>query len=87
MTNAEELAEIFLREIWRLHGLPKKTISDRGTTFNSHFLRALYSKLGIEPAFSMAYHPETNSLAKRTNQWLEGFLRSFCNYKQNDWSK
>lgn len=86
-TNAEELAEIFIREVWKHHGLPKKTISDRGSTFNSHFLRALYKKLDIEPGFSTAYHPETDGLAERTNQWLEGFLRSFCNYQQDDWAK
>ena len=86
-TNAEELAEIFIREVWKHHGLPKKTISDRGSTFNSNFLRALYQKLKIEPSFSTAYHPETNGLAERTNQWLEGYLRSFCNYQQDDWAK
>ena len=86
-TNAEELAEIFVRDIWKHHGLPKKTISDRGSTFNSHFLKALYQKLNIDPAFSTAYHPETDGLAERTNQWLEGFLRSFCNYQQDDWAK
>ena len=40
--TAEELAEIFLLNIWKLHGTPKRTISDRGTTFNSKFLKALY---------------------------------------------
>jgi hypothetical protein len=86
-TNAEELANIFIREVWKHHGLPKRTISDRGSTFNSHFLRALYKKLDIEPGFSTAYHPQTDGLAERTNQWLEGFLRSFCNYQQDDWAK
>ena len=86
-TNAEQLAGIFIREIWKHHGLPKRTISDRGSTFNSHFLRALYKKLDIEPGFSTAYHPETDGLAERTNQWLEGFLRSLCNYQQDDWAK
>src|SRR5881394_4664334 len=86
-TNAEELAEIFIREIWKLHGFPKTTVSDRGSTFNSQFLRALYEKLKIEPRFSTAYHPETNGLAERTNQWVEGFLRTFCNYRQDDWAK
>lgn len=86
-TNAEELAEIFIREVWKHHGLPKRTISDRGSTFNSHFLRALYQKLDIDPTFSTAYHPQTNGLAERTNQWLEGYLRSFCNYQQDDWAK
>jgi transposase InsO family protein len=85
-TNAEQLAEIFIREVWKHHGLPKKAISDRGSTFNSHFLRALYQRLNIEPAYSTAYHPETDGLAERTNQWLEGFLRSFCNYSQDDWA-
>ncbi|QRV98516.1 Retrotransposable element Tf2 protein [Ceratobasidium sp. AG-Ba] len=37
-TNAEQLAETFIREVWKLHGLPKTTVSDRGPTFNSQFL-------------------------------------------------
>ncbi|QRV80898.1 Retrotransposable element Tf2 protein [Ceratobasidium sp. AG-Ba] len=86
-TNAEELAEIFIREIWKLHGTPKTTVSDRGPTFNSQFLRALYKGLKIEPRFSTAYHPETDGISERTNQWVEGFLRTFCNYRQDDWTK
>ncbi|QRV77894.1 Retrotransposable element Tf2 protein [Ceratobasidium sp. AG-Ba] len=86
-TNAEELAEIFIREVWKLHGTPKTTVSDRGPTFNSQFLRALYKGLKIEPRFSTAYHPETDGISERTNQWVEGFLRTFCNYRQDDWTK
>ncbi|QRW04573.1 Retrotransposable element Tf2 protein [Ceratobasidium sp. AG-Ba] len=84
-TNAEGVADLFIKEIWKLHGLPKTTVSDRGPTFNSQFLRALYAKLGINPKFSTAFHPETDGITERTNQWLEGFLRSFCNYRQDDW--
>ncbi|QRW11207.1 Retrotransposable element Tf2 protein [Ceratobasidium sp. AG-Ba] len=84
-TNAEGVADLFIKEVWKLHGLPKTTVSDRGPTFNSQFLKALYAKLGINPKFSTAFHPETDGITERTNQWLEGFLRSFCNYKQDDW--
>ncbi|QRV73869.1 Retrotransposable element Tf2 protein [Ceratobasidium sp. AG-Ba] len=84
-TNAEGVADLFIREVWKLHGLPKTTVSDRGPTFNSQFLKALYAKLGINPKFSTAFHPETDGITERTNQWLEGFLRSFCNYRQDDW--
>ncbi|QRV96805.1 Retrotransposable element Tf2 protein [Ceratobasidium sp. AG-Ba] len=84
-TNAEGVADLFIQEVWKLHGLPKTTVSDRGPTFNSQFLRALYAKLGIEPKFSTAFHPETDGITEQTNQWLEGFLRSFCNYRQDDW--
>ncbi|QRW03545.1 Retrotransposable element Tf2 protein [Ceratobasidium sp. AG-Ba] len=84
-TNAEGVADLFIKEVWKLHGLPKTTVSDRGATFNSQFLKALYTKLGINPKFSTAFHPETDGITERTNQWLEGFLRSFCNYRQDDW--
>ncbi|QRW01138.1 Retrotransposable element Tf2 protein [Ceratobasidium sp. AG-Ba] len=86
-TNAEELAEIFIREVWKLHGTPKTTVSDWGPTFNIQFLRALYKGLKIKPRFSTAYHPETDGISERTNQWVEGFLRTFCNYRQDDWTK
>ncbi|QRV85410.1 Retrotransposable element Tf2 protein [Ceratobasidium sp. AG-Ba] len=84
-TNAAGVANLFIKEVWKLHGLPKTTVSDRGPTFNSQFLKALYAKLGINPKFSTAFHPETDGITERTNQWLEGFLRSFCNYRQDDW--
>ncbi|QRW10167.1 Transposon Tf2-7 polyprotein [Ceratobasidium sp. AG-Ba] len=84
-TNAEGVADLFIKEVWKLHGLPKTTVSDRGPTFNSQFLKALYAKLSINPKFSTAFHPETDGITERTNQWLEGFLRSFCNYRQDDW--
>ncbi|QRV73872.1 Retrotransposable element Tf2 protein [Ceratobasidium sp. AG-Ba] len=84
-TNAEGVADLFIKEVWKLHGLPKTTVSDRGATFNSQFLKALYTKLGINPKFSTAFHPETDGITERTNQWLEGFLRSFCNHRQDDW--
>ncbi|QRW09553.1 Retrotransposable element Tf2 protein [Ceratobasidium sp. AG-Ba] len=75
-TNAEGVADLFIKEVWKLHGLPKTTVQ---------FLKALYAKLGINPKFSTAFHPETDGITERTNQWLEGFLRSFCNYRQDDW--
>ena len=34
---------------------------------------------------STAYHPQTNRKTERTNQVLEGYLRNFVNYDQNDW--
>jgi len=34
---------------------------------------------------STAYHPQTDGQTQRTNQTLEGYLRSFVNYDQDDW--
>ena len=85
--GAKEIAEIFLRDVWKLHGTPEKTVSDRGTVFNNKFLRHLYKRLGIKPLFSSAYHPETDGQTERVNQTVEHFLRSYVSHKQDDWVK
>ncbi|QRV84572.1 Retrotransposable element Tf2 protein [Ceratobasidium sp. AG-Ba] len=56
-TNSEGVADLFIKDIWKLCGLPKTTVSDRGPTFDSQFLKALYAKLGIDPKCSTAFHP------------------------------
>jgi len=53
----KELALIFVREVWRLHGLPKRVISDRDTVFISSFWSEVMRLLEVELAKSLAYHP------------------------------
>lgn len=85
--SAPELAELYVHNVWKLHGTPKSVISDRGTTFGSKFLRALYKRLGVEPKFSTAYHPQTDGQTERVNQWLEQYLRAYVSHRQTDWAK
>lgn len=85
--TAEQLADLFLAGVWKLHGMPKITTSDRGSAFTSKFLRALYNRLHIEPQFSTTYHLETDRQTERVNQWLEGYLQSFGNTHQNNWAQ
>ena len=51
---------MFIREIVRLHGVPKKIVSDMDANFTSKFWKELFAGLGIELAFSMTYHLQTN---------------------------
>lgn len=78
--DAPEVARLFLNHVWLKHGLPTCTVSDRGTQFNSQFLRQLYELLGITPSFSTAYHPQTDGQTERINQELEVYLRAYVNY-------
>ena len=55
--KAVHIADIFLKEIFRLHGIPKAIISDRDTKFTRNFLRSLFSGLEMQLNFSTAYHP------------------------------
>ena len=72
--TAAGAAHLYLQNVWKLHGLPQKVISDRGPQFVAEFMRELYRLLSIELASSMAYHPQTDGQTERVNQELEQYL-------------
>jgi transposase InsO family protein len=85
--TAEGAARLFLREIWRLHGLPSSMFSDRGPQFIADFMRELHRLLGIDASFTTAYHPQADGQTERVNQELEQYLRLFANEAQDDWNE
>lgn len=85
--DAQGTAELFKDHVWKDHGLPLRTISDRGPQFNSEFLKELYRALNIEPRFSTAYHPQTDRQSERVNQFIEQYLRLYTSYQQDDWDR
>jgi len=74
--DAEEVARLFTKHVWKLHGLPKTIVSDRGPQFVSEFWSHLTRRLGIQSLLSTAYHPETDGQTERANSVLEQYLRS-----------
>ncbi|QRW22961.1 Retrotransposable element Tf2 protein [Rhizoctonia solani] len=85
--KAPELADLFLENVWKRHGMPEKTISDRGRVFNNKFLQALYKRLGIDPHYSSAYHPQSDGQTEQVNPSIEHFLRAYSGINQRDWTK
>jgi hypothetical protein len=85
--TAEGAADLYYRDVFRLHGIPKKVFSDCGPQFAARFMRALYKRLGIETGLTTAYHPEENGKVERKNQEVEQYLRLFCDKRQEDWAK
>jgi len=85
MVTAEGAAWLFLHQVWKLHGLPKYVVSDRGPQFVACFTKELYRLLGIKLAFSTAWHPQTDGQMERVNQELDQYLRLFINERQDDW--
>jgi transposase InsO family protein len=60
MYQAPDIARVFISEIVRLHGVPKKIISDRGSVFTGRFWTSFQEALGTQLNFSTVYHPETD---------------------------
>jgi len=83
--DARQFSELFMREIFRLHGLPKDIITDRGSIFTSDLWKETTKQLGIERRLSTAFHPQTDGQTERTNSTLEQYLRAYVNYQQHNW--
>ena len=85
--DTDGAADNFVREQFRLHGLPRKIISDRGPQFASRLFKAVLRGIGVEGALSTAYHPQTDGQSERWNQEIEAYLRMFCSRRRDDWVK
>jgi len=75
---------MFVKDIWRLHGLPESLVSDRDTRFTSKFWTSLMHPLQVKLNLSTAFHPGSDGQTERVNQRLEQHLRSYCSYQQDD---
>ena len=64
--SLRRIAELFIQEIVRLHGVPVSIVSDKDTRFTSRFWRSLQQALGIKLHFSTAFHPQTDGQSERT---------------------
>ena len=58
MYKSDAIANIFMKEIFRLHGFPKDIFSDRDTKFTYNFWKGLFEDLGTKMKFSITYHPQ-----------------------------
>ena len=84
-SSSTDITKLFIRNVWRYHGTPLRTISDRDPRFTSAFTKDLFEQLGIKPQFSTAYHPQTDGQTERVNPVIEQYLRLFTSYRQDDW--
>src|SRR5712672_3911380 len=85
--SGPKIAQLYFDNVYRWFGLPKKIISDRDPRFTSHFGKALAAKLGITQNLSTAFHPQTDGLSERKNQWIEQYLHLLTTAQQDDWDE
>lgn len=55
--KASQLAELFMRHIYRYHGLPKRITCDRDPKFTSKFWQEVFRLVETKFNMSTTYHP------------------------------
>ena len=55
--SLEQLANLYVKEIVRLHGVLSSIISDRDNRFTSTFWRSVQRAMGTKLKFSTTFHP------------------------------
>jgi transposase InsO family protein len=81
------IVEIYMREIYRLHGIPKAIVSDKYTKFTSNLWRGLFKGFGTNMNFSTTYHPQSDGQIERVNQVIEDMMRMYVMDKQSKWEE
>jgi len=74
------IAKIYRDEIWKLHGILRKILSDRGLQFTLKFMEELIKALETKRQLSIAYHSQIDSQTERINQEIGTFLQHYMNY-------
>ncbi|KAI3509028.1 hypothetical protein L1887_24051 [Cichorium endivia] len=83
--DAINVADLYYKEIVRLHGIPKTIVSDRDSKFLSYFWNTLWRKVGTKLLFSTSHHPQTDGQTEVTNRTLGTLLRGLVSKTQKDW--
>jgi hypothetical protein len=55
--TTEKLAQVFMNQLFKLHGMPQTIISNRDAIFISKFWTEVFKLQGVFLSFSTAYHP------------------------------
>lgn len=86
-TNAVQVAQLFFREIYCLHGLPLSIVSDRDSLFLSHFWCSLWKLLRTSLDMSSAYHPQSDGQTEVVNRSLGDLLWCLVGNNIKSWDK
>lgn len=69
--SASSVTDYFIKQVVRLHGIPKTVVSDRDKVFLSKFWKEIFTQSGTSLMMSAAYNPKTDGQTKIVNKTIE----------------
>ena len=79
------VAQPFMDQIFKLHGMPTSIMSDLDPILTSNFSQELFRLEGTQLQFSTSYHPQTDGQTEAINKCLETYLRCFTLKNKHIW--
>jgi hypothetical protein len=76
--TAAIVSQLFMDQVFKLHGMPHSIVSNRDLTFTINFWQELFKLQGTQLHLNTTYHPQTNGQIEVVNKCLETYLRCFA---------
>ncbi|GKE07481.1 ty3-gypsy retrotransposon protein [Tanacetum coccineum] len=83
--TARQVAQAFIDNVYKLHGLPNTIVSDRDKIFISHFWQSLFKVMKVQLNLSTAYHSQIDGQTEVVNKCVECFMRCMTGEKPKEW--
>ncbi|GKV24163.1 hypothetical protein SLEP1_g33810 [Rubroshorea leprosula] len=81
------VAQAYMDNVFKLHGLPQAIVSDKDPICLSNFWQELSTLQGVELQCSSAYHPQTDGQTEVVNRCLENYLRCMTGDHPTEYNK
>lgn len=85
--DTQDVVQIFMENVYRLHGMPLVIVFDRDKIFTSDLFQNVFKSMGTTLRFSTSYHPQFDGQTERVNQCVEAYLRCMVFQEPRDWHK
>ncbi|MCO5581212.1 hypothetical protein L7F22_035090 [Adiantum nelumboides] len=87
--KAPHMAQLFISQIFKYHGMPTSIVSDQDLRMTSNFWKGLFQNLGTKLNFSSAYHPQTDGQSEISNSIVLDLLKAYVIEidQRNQWKK
>jgi hypothetical protein len=82
---ANTVAQLFIDNIFRLHGQPVAILTNRDRIFTSQLWQGIFKSMKISLQYTTAYHPQTDGQSEMVNQCLENYLRCIVFLEAKKW--